>query len=152
MLATIALVSVLLGTPQKDDAAINAACAQIAKASQARDWKKLESLCTKDFKQHTLQGDTITLKDLERNLNGLQNLKFTYKVLSVESNGKVAKAKVFWSVKGTFNRGGKHTFQGDDTEIDTFKKVNGKWLESEVKELTASQKVGGRVVPSGTDA
>jgi len=148
MIATIAL-AVLLNSPGNDKPAIDAACKQIAIASQSKNWKKLGTLCTSDWVQHTHDGQTIHLSDLEKNLAPLSDLKFSYKVLDVKSNGSKADCRVFWSVKATYmDAKGKHTYQGDDTEIDTFKKVGGKWLQSAVKELTVSAKIDGKLARS----
>ena len=148
MLGTIALSLALLSPGQSDKAALDAACVAIAKATGARDWKKLATLCTPDFTQQNTTGPKMNLKGLEDSLAGIQHLSVTYKLLSVNSNGKVATCKVFWRVKGTINQQGTHQIVSDDTEIDTFKKVNGKWLESYAKELNGSGTMDGKPIDS----
>jgi len=146
MLGTIAITLALLGPGQKDKPALDAACAAIAKATGARDWKKLATLCTPDFTQQNTTGPKMNLKGLEASLAGIENLSVTYKLLDVNSNGKVAICKVFWRVKGTVNQQGVHHVVSDDTEMDTFKKVNGKWLESYAKEISGSGTIDGKPI------
>jgi hypothetical protein len=144
MLATLALATALLGAPKNDKAALDSACLQIAHITMIKNWKKLAGLYTPDFQQTDMQGKTIGLRQLEKSIEPLQLVNITYKILTVKSNGKTAEVKAFWTVSGEINDRGIHTLKADDTELDTFKNVNGRWLQSATKILSGSQTVDGR--------
>src|SRR5690242_11987179 len=117
MLATIAFATSLLLAPGNDRPQIEALCAKIGKSTATRDWKTLTALSTPDFKQHTLAGQTVTIKQLipafERTMKTLEDRKLTYKIKTFKSDGKVAKAEIYWSILGTQKdmKGKKHTVE-----------------------------------------
>ena len=152
MLATIALAAAL-AAPQNDRPAIDALCAKIAKTTAKRDWKGLAALSTSDFHQKTLQGQTVTLKQLsaglDQNLQALTSPKLSYKILTFKSDGKTANAEVYWSILGSAKdaHGKSHTVEDSDSEGDVFKKIKGHWLEASVTEHKDIQKIDGKEVP-----
>lgn len=152
MVATIAL-ALLLTSPQKsDEAQIRAACDQIAVATQTRNWAKLRSLCTPDFKQRTNDGKVYTLNQLiagfDQSMKQMEYPKLTYKILSFNSKGTTATVEAYWGLTAKMTmRKQIHKVEQGDTEADTFRKVNGRWLESFVQEHKTSTKVDGVEVP-----
>ena len=154
MLAAIVFITVVGRPPQADKAQIDAVCAQIAKATQALNWKKLKTLCTPDFKQTSPDGTTVDFKQLTDGFQGVfstfKNLKVTYKLYSVKVSGKVAQAEAFWSVSGTGKdpQGKAHKVEFADNELDVFKKVKGHWLEDNVHVHNDIEKVDGKAVPT----
>jgi hypothetical protein len=152
MIATLALATTLLAAPQnKDRAPIEALCKQIAAATETKNWKKLASLSTPDFKQTTGNGQIANLAQLtasfESTLSRLSNRKCTYKILTFTSKGNVATAEVYWSIFGTKTDplGHKHKVELSDREEDTFKKIKGHWLEAKVVEQEDVQKLDGKI-------
>jgi hypothetical protein len=157
MVATIALAFILKSPPQNDQAQIKALCDQIAVATQTKNWAKLRTLCTPDFKQKTTEGKTLTLNQLIAGFNegmkGMQNPKLTYKILSFNSKGTTATAEIYWNMAATMLLQGKnHKVESADSEADTFKKVKGHWLESSVTEHKTSVKVDGKPFNTGLSA
>ena len=153
MITSLAL-AILLSPATKDEDLIKQTCTQIAQATQARDWKKLGTLCTPDFRQTTMGGQTVSLKQLTRGFDqafsGYHDPKTTFKINSLKVKGMSATGNLSWTVKATIiNNRGKHSFVSTDTETDTFKKVNGKWLESSVKELTGQTYLDGKLQAGG---
>lgn len=154
MVAAIAL-AIVLNSPQKnDEAQIKALCDQIAVATQTRNWPKLRSLCTPDFKQRTNDGKTYTFNQLiagfDQAFKQMQNPKLTYKILSFNSKGTTATAEAYWGMSATImQRKQIHKLDQGDTEADTFKKVNGHWLESFVQEHKSTTKLDGVAVNQG---
>ena len=154
MLATIAIVTVLVSPPQTDKAQIDAVCAQIAKATQTLNWKKLKTLCTADFKQTSPDGSSVDFKTLtdgfQQVFSTLKNPKVTYKLYSVKVSGKMAQVEAFWSVTGTGKdlHGKSHKVEFADNELDVFKKVKGHWLEDNVHVHNDVEKVDGKPVPA----
>jgi hypothetical protein len=152
MIGTIALSIALLGAPQNDRPAVEAACAKIAKATQTRDWKALKALSTPDFVQHTKQGQNIHIDDLTKGFDQLlktvSNPKVTYKILTFKSDGSKATAEVYWSIfADTKDKKGKaHRLELSDSEQDIFRKVKGNWLEASVTEHSSVQKVDGKPI------
>ncbi len=155
MIATIALAATVLATPNNDRPDIEALCKKIATATATRNWKMLANLSTPDFKQKTLQGQTLTFKQLTKGfdqaLTSMKNPSVTYKILTFKSDGKTVIAEVYWSVFGTQTdmKGKPHKVELSDSEQDTFRKVKGRWLESTVIEHKDVQKVDGKTVPTG---
>jgi hypothetical protein len=151
MIATFALVTALISAPQNDRAQIDALCKQIALATQTKNWKKLTSLSTPDFKQTTGNGQVATLPQLtaafEATLNRLSDRKCTYKILTLTSKGTTATGELYWSIFGTTTdpMGHKHKVELSDREEDTFKKIKGKWLEAKVVEQEDVQKLDGKI-------
>ncbi len=155
MVATLALALVLTSPQKSDEAQIRAVCDQLAVATQTRNWTKLRSLCTPDFKQRTNDGKTYTLNQLiagfDQSLKQMQYPKLTYKILSLTTKGTTATAEAYWGMTAKMTmRKQIHKIEQGDTEADTFKKVNGHWLESFVQEHKTSTKVDGIAVPQTT--
>lgn len=151
MVAAIALALVLTSPPKSDEAQIRAVCDQLAVATQTRNWTKLRSLCTPDFKQRTNDGKTYTLNQLiagfDQSLKQMEYPKLTYKFLSFNSKGTTATAEAYWGLTAQMRmRKQIHKVEQADTEADTFRKVNGRWMESFVQEHKTSTKVDGVAV------
>ena len=155
MIATIAFALLLSTPPQNDQAQIKALCDQLSVATQSKNWTKLRTLCTPDFKQKTTEGKTYTMNQLIASFNegmkGMQNPKLTYKILSFKSDGKTATAEVYWNMASKMSLQGRmHKVESIDTEADTFRKVNGRWLEALVQEHKSMVKVDGKPFNTGT--
>jgi len=155
MLASIALATSLLTSPNNDRPAIEALCKQIAKATASRNWKTLASLSAPNFKQKTLQGQTLTFQQLttgfDATFKNFKNTNVTYKILTFKSDGSTAIAEVYWSIFGDQkDRMGKtHKIELSDSEQDTFRKIKGHWVESTVIEHKDVQKIDGKTIPTG---
>ena len=155
MFATIAFAATVLATPSNDRADIEALCKQIAKATAAQNWKMLATLSTPNFKQKTLQGQTLTFQQLtmgfSQTFKNLKSPSVTYKILTFKSDGSTAIAEVYWSIFGSTKdtKGKMHKLELSDSEQDTFRKIKGHWLESTVIEHKDVQKIDGKVVPLG---
>ena len=152
MIATIALALSLAIPGQSDKAQIDALCAKIAKATQGREWKQLAALCTFDFHQRTLDGQTLNLQKLTQGFDQLlpqfKNRSCTYKIIKLKITGNVAVGELYWTILGERDdpMGRTHKIELSDYEQDTFKKVNGHWLEAAVKEEKDVQKVDGKEI------
>lgn len=157
MIAILALGSALLTSPGKDEIEIRKLCDSIVKATSAKDFKALKATTTPDFRQTDMEHKTVNRDQLmagfARTFRQFQDMKTTYKILSLKANGNDAVGKIVWTINAkVIANGAAHTVTLTDTENDTFRKVNGRWLESRVVELDGKALLDGKPLQTGVSA
>lgn len=156
MLGTLALsIALVVTPPSKDEIAIRATCDQIAKAIQTQDWAKYRTLNTKNFIQINDNNTKSNLEQLIRgfrsSFQGLAELAISYRINKLTIKGNTATAQATWSLSAkTRLRARMQQFVTLDEEVDTFTKVNGKWLQAKVVVNSFKTLMDGKVVQSHT--
>lgn len=122
----------------------------LAKKDIAGFEKAIKPWVTKDFK-HIENGQSMTFDQMIMNMKqGMGMLKTitkaTAKTISCKESGNTGTTTVFHTMAGTMVGEDKkpHVMSFEGTSVNKFKKVNGKWLMSEMKWGKQTMKMDGK--------